>query len=78
MKLSLATALARHPRLLVLDEATSGLDPAENVNIHDTAIGKEGLLDLTVNKGNIIADDDVQIASGSHAVLTTGGLQKAK
>ena len=27
MKLSLATALARHPKLLVLDEATSGLDP---------------------------------------------------
>lgn len=27
MKLSLATALARHPRLLILDEATSGLDP---------------------------------------------------
>ncbi|MDD4849925.1 MAG: ABC transporter ATP-binding protein [Gemmiger sp.] len=27
MKLSLATALAHHPRLLVLDEATSGLDP---------------------------------------------------
>lgn len=27
MKLSLSTALAHHPRLLVLDEATSGLDP---------------------------------------------------
>lgn len=27
MKLSFATALARHPKLLVLDEATSGLDP---------------------------------------------------
>lgn len=27
MKISLATALASHPRLLVLDEATSGLDP---------------------------------------------------
>lgn len=27
MKLSLATALAHHPKLLILDEATSGLDP---------------------------------------------------
>ena len=27
MKMSLATALSHHPRLLVLDEATSGLDP---------------------------------------------------
>ena len=27
MKISLATALSHHPRLLILDEATSGLDP---------------------------------------------------
>ncbi|WP_245570812.1 ABC transporter ATP-binding protein [Anaerovorax odorimutans] len=27
MKLSLATALSHHPKLLILDEATSGLDP---------------------------------------------------
>ena len=35
MKLSLATALARHPRLLVLDEATSGLDPVVRGEILD-------------------------------------------
>ena len=35
MKLSLATALARHPRLLVLDVATSGLDPVVRGEILD-------------------------------------------
>lgn len=35
MKLSLATALARHPRLLVLDEPTSGLDPVVRGEVLD-------------------------------------------
>ena len=35
MKLSLATALARHPRLLILDEATSGRDPVVRGEILD-------------------------------------------
>ncbi len=35
MKLSLATALASHPRLLVMDEATSGLDPVVRGEILD-------------------------------------------
>ena len=36
MKLSLAAALAHRPRLLVLDEATGGLDP----------VARDGILDL--------------------------------
>jgi len=35
MKLSLASALAHHPRLLVLDEATSGLDPVVRGELMD-------------------------------------------
>ncbi|HEX2998959.1 MAG TPA: ABC transporter ATP-binding protein [Armatimonadota bacterium] len=34
-KLSLCTALAHHPRLLILDEATSGLDPVMRAEILD-------------------------------------------
>ena len=35
MKLSLAAALAHHPRVLVLDEATSGLDPVVRDEVLD-------------------------------------------
>ncbi len=35
MKLSIATALAHHPRFLILDEATSGLDPVVRNEIMD-------------------------------------------
>lgn len=35
MKLSIASALAHHPRLLLLDEATSGLDPVVRSDILD-------------------------------------------
>lgn len=45
MKLSLSTAMASHPRLLVMDEATSGLDPVvrgEILDIFLTFIQDEG------------------------------------
>lgn len=35
MKLSIASAIAHHPRLLILDEATSGLDPVVRSDILD-------------------------------------------
>jgi len=60
MKLSLATALSHHPRLLVLDEATSGLDP----------VVRGELLDLFLE---FIQDEDRSILLSSHI---TGDLER--
>lgn len=53
MKLSMAAALAHHPKLLILDEATSGLDP----------IVREEMLDLFLE---FIQQEDHSIFLSSH------------
>ena len=60
MKLSLATALAHHPLLLVLDEATSGLDP----------VVRGEMLDLFLD---FIQDESHSILISSHI---TGDLEQ--
>ena len=60
MKLSLATALAHHPRLLILDEATSGLDP----------VVRGEMLDLFLE---FIQDEERGVLMSSHI---TGDLEK--
>ncbi|MCI8678199.1 MAG: ABC transporter ATP-binding protein [Lawsonibacter sp.] len=53
MKLSLSAALAHHPKLLILDEATAGLDPVIRDEILDEFLG-------------FIQDEDHAILMSSH------------
>lgn len=53
MKLSLAAALSHHPKLLILDEATSGLDP----------VVRSEILDLLLD---FIQDEEHSILFSSH------------
>ena len=55
MKLSLAVALAHHPKLLILDEATSGIDP----------VVRDEILDLFLE---FIQDEQHTILASSHII----------
>ena len=61
MKLSLAAALSHHPKLLILDEATSGLDP----------VMRDDILDMFLD---FVQEEDHAILVSSHI---TSDLEKA-
>ena len=72
MKLSLAFALAHHPELLVLDEATAGLDPIARDEVLDilrdfVAEGDRGILMSTHITSDLekIADEIVCVDNGA-------------
>ena len=55
MKLSLAAAMAHHPKLLILDEATSGIDP----------VVRDEILDIFLS---FIQDEEHTILASSHII----------
>ncbi len=72
MKLTLAFALAHHPELLVLDEATAGLDPIARDEVLDilrdfVAEGDRGILMSTHITSDLekIADEIVCVDNGA-------------
>lgn len=62
MKLSLAAALSHHPRLLILDEATSGLDPVVRDEILDEFLGFVGADDHSILISSHIISDLEKVA----------------
>lgn len=62
MKLGFATALAHHPKLLILDEAMSGLDPVSREEILDLLLGFVGSDDRSVLISSHITTDLEKIA----------------
>lgn len=71
MKLSIAAALAHHPRLLILDEPTSGLDPVVRSEILDIFLEFIQEEDRSILFSSHITSDVEKIAD--YVVLLHGG-----
>ena len=78
-RIAIARAVARRPRLLVMDEATSGLDGESRRLIRETVmvLGKRGIGVLVItHEGEMMRGCEGVVVVGNRGVVEKGGFEE--